>query len=116
MTNYEWLVKTGKLAEFIFDVQYDYAKEENETDVLYNKYDLLIKWGDSKSEIIAEWLKAKRISKIYVLFDDVINALLESQIKISTDEHNGYAVKYAREFLQDIAQKLRLLPKKEIDE
>ena len=61
MTNYEMLVITGTLQEFIQDV-YCY---NGQNDCLEGKYkDLQIPWGASISEQISNWLQAEYINNL----------------------------------------------------
>ena len=76
MTNYEWLVKNNKLAEFIFDVAIDYNQSRQIGPVIIDanspiiterinlkeKYGIIFEAGQKKSQKIADWLVEKHPS------------------------------------------------------
>ena len=91
MTNYEWLVKTDRLEDFIFDIRKEYQQAITgkgttncsttvETTVdLEEKYGIYFEWGDHKSEIIADWLQKEHPVDTYVNIEEVYKAINDSR-------------------------------------
>jgi hypothetical protein len=69
MTNYEWLVKSGNLADFIKDIKF------LDGHALMSEYQMKFPYEDLTYNRIAEWLQAERKTKKYVALDDVIEIL-----------------------------------------
>ena len=120
MTNYEWLVKNGKLEEFIFDITVRDISNITWAKPVMKKYNFFINWGDKISEKIAEWLQAEHKTKDYVSREDVID-ILNNPLKIAIEHKKNMVTldEVSRAFAEDYKDKLERVCKlevKEIDE
>ena len=83
MTNYEWLCKEGKLADFIVGLRYDGERGsdfENCASVLLYHINLGYYVGEvGQATMIAAWLQAEH-PEIYVRYTDVLE-LIASKFK-----------------------------------
>ncbi len=124
MTNYEWLVESKQLKQFIFDISFPDLSDRKNTDRIYDRYGLELCWGESISERIAEWLKSQRkTTKKYVALDDVIKIIAKTRTSAvaitNRKEDEPIILELSSQYqchLEDMLRELRDLEVKEIDE
>ena len=112
MTNYEWLVNTGKLEEFLAD--FSYANAIAEASNFYKKYKITLIGNLYALECnVANWLQEEHPKpNQYVLLEDVMavmnNLHYIPQIPTFAEVIDSY-IKYKKD-------ELAALPTKEIEE
>lgn len=94
MTNYEWLVKNGKLEQFIYDIRREFYQSceigpriidanrpfQEERINLEKRYGISFINGKFKPTVIAEWLQRERNSEKYIKAKDVFRAFDEAMM------------------------------------
>ena len=94
MTNYEWLVKNGKLEQFIYDIRREFHQSceigpciidanrpfREKKINLEKLYGISFINGKFKPTVIAEWLQRERNSEKYIKAKDVFRAFDEAMV------------------------------------
>lgn len=121
MTNYEWIMKSGKMENFLFDV-YSALTENTRgrypLSIEQQYHGLSIKYGENICKKCVEWLQAEHKTKTYVALDDV-SSIFNKSFCFHFDK-NKYTQQEVVHILDDlfggISTKLERLEVKEIDE
>ena len=112
MTNYEWIMKSGKMANFLLDVNNalnENARGKFPLSIEKQYHGLSIRYGENILKKCVEWLQAEHKTITYVALADVLYILktpytLDNKCKISTKE------------IDEKIKRVTNLPTKEIDE
>lgn len=121
MTNYEWLVKSGKLHEFIFDISFHGTKDALNCELINKKYGILLiaddKIGGNNARKITAWLQAERTTKRYVDICDVYQ-ILQTPLKFCAEREYTQKefVQIVSDYVVNLLAKVNDLDVKEIDE
>lgn len=111
MTNYEWIMESGKMGNFLLDVNNalnENARGKFPLSIEGQYHGLSIEYGENILKKCVEWLQAERKTITYVALDDVI-CLLKKPIICGRGMSFSEAIGVR---IQEIAN----LPTKEIDE
>lgn len=117
MTNYEWLVKKGKLSDFLYDIM-DRANGDDEGNIAkrihlnygMDIYDDLNSFYDIYfSDRIEEWLQSERPVSRFYFSGDIMTALEKANSKFQ-----GASVVTA--YKDEVIKELQKMNTKEIDE
>ncbi len=123
MTNYEWIMKSGKMGNFLLDVHialYENARGKFPLSIEGQYHGLSIEYSENILKKCVEWLQAEHKTKDYVSREDVID-ILNNPLKIAIEHKKNMVTldEVSRAFAEDYKDKLKRVCKlevKEIDE